>query len=305
MRKALLIICIFSAFFAFYIGADAQSDIKITVDGKNVEFTDAVPYAVNGRVLVPMRALADAMESFVTWNEDTQGIYIVKVAGVSGDAQADEIVFANFTLNSSECTVGNSYGGVKMKMDAAPEAKDGRTYISARYVAYALGYDAKWDAESSTVVCTYTGKQDITFGISSEYPEEDITDIVSLSFNLLKHSSQKAVLTEKGEELLKNYGYGFETDDALNKMASTILYTLNCKNSIRAVSENPEEVYESIGGEVLNGKTDDEIKAIIKSDYLQIPGFINYSKQLRLMTRSDAENFSEYVNMEFLEDYLD
>lgn len=44
-----------------------KSDLKLTIDGVPVQ-TDAAPVNVNGRILVPMRAMFEAMGATVQWN---------------------------------------------------------------------------------------------------------------------------------------------------------------------------------------------------------------------------------------------
>ena len=48
-----------------------KSDLKLTIDGVPVQ-TDAAPVNVNGRMLVPMRAMFEAMGATVQWNPATQ-----------------------------------------------------------------------------------------------------------------------------------------------------------------------------------------------------------------------------------------
>jgi N-acetylmuramoyl-L-alanine amidase len=51
--------------------------ITIKVDGKIIE-TDVEPINVNGRVLVPVRAVAEALGCKVDWDGDTQTVKITR-----------------------------------------------------------------------------------------------------------------------------------------------------------------------------------------------------------------------------------
>lgn len=48
-----------------------KSNLKLTIDGVPVK-TDSAPVNVNGRILVPMRAMFEAMGATVQWNPATQ-----------------------------------------------------------------------------------------------------------------------------------------------------------------------------------------------------------------------------------------
>lgn len=48
----------------------ADGDIKVTVDGKEVAFTDAKPFVdENNRTMLPLRAVGDALGLTVNWNQ--------------------------------------------------------------------------------------------------------------------------------------------------------------------------------------------------------------------------------------------
>ena len=97
---------------------------------------DAPPFIANGRLLVPVRYLANALGARTDWDADTRTV------AVSTSASNIRIV-----IGSTALTVN----GQAQAMDQAPVIKDGRTYLPARYVAEALGYDVSWDASSRTV----------------------------------------------------------------------------------------------------------------------------------------------------------
>ena len=55
------------------LGTAFAKEITVTVDGKQVEFTDAKPYVDgNGRTMVPLRPVADAMGIDVEWDSRTR-----------------------------------------------------------------------------------------------------------------------------------------------------------------------------------------------------------------------------------------
>jgi len=112
---------------------------------------DAKPFVENGRTFVPVRYLSKALgvtDEHIGWESpkvmlDEPGFPVV------------ELVVDNKQLKSDNKTT---------TMDVSPETKQGRTYLPARWVAEALGYQVDWDAENSIVLCypKGTNKPDIS-----------------------------------------------------------------------------------------------------------------------------------------------
>jgi hypothetical protein len=105
------------------------------LDGQSYN-TDAAPFISNGRTLVPVRYLADALGATTNWDGATQKVTINK-----GSATIE------LTINGMTITTN----GKASQMEAAPLLVNGRTYLPARDIAEALGYTVEWDAASQTV----------------------------------------------------------------------------------------------------------------------------------------------------------
>jgi N-acetylmuramoyl-L-alanine amidase len=97
---------------------------------------DAAPYISEGRTLIPVRYLADALGAQTSWDVNTQEVSITK-----GN------IDIKLTISSNTLTVN----GKTSQMDAAPVIRNGRTYLPARYVAEAFGRTVTWDQASQTV----------------------------------------------------------------------------------------------------------------------------------------------------------
>lgn len=113
---------------------------------------DAAPYIDSGRTLVPVRYLADALgvtDSNIQWNPVTQQVYLVQ-----GNTTIDLVI------GSTALTVN----GQASQMDVAPVIKDGRTYLPARWVANALGYQVDWNAQYEVVIIWPNGTQEPDYG---------------------------------------------------------------------------------------------------------------------------------------------
>jgi hypothetical protein len=98
---------------------------------------DAAPYIDNGRTLVPVRYLADALGATTTWDGNTQEVTV-----------STAVYNIGMTIGSTTLTVD----GQAQTMDVAPVINNGRTYLPARWVAQAMGYDVGWDATNQIVI---------------------------------------------------------------------------------------------------------------------------------------------------------
>ena len=120
------------------------SAIKVTVEGKEVAWTDAVPFIKDGRTLVPLRPIANAMDLEVNWYSSLNQAYF-------NDGQNTVV----FELGKKEYRYYNTKGvDTKKSMDAAAISVDGRTYAPAKYLAEAFGYNVGWNGSTSTVIIT-------------------------------------------------------------------------------------------------------------------------------------------------------
>ncbi len=118
----------------------AEDNITVTVNGNKLNF-DQQPIIKDGRTLVPLRAIFEALGAEVLWIEDEQAI-----AAQSGDTtivmQIGKNQFGKMT---------SSDNGVMYDLDVPPEIINGRTLVPARAVAEALDCSVNWDGNTQTV----------------------------------------------------------------------------------------------------------------------------------------------------------
>jgi alpha-tubulin suppressor-like RCC1 family protein len=116
----------------------AQSQITVTLDGKPIAF-DQPPIIENGRTLVPMRAIFEALGATVYWNGDTR-----TVTATRGDTT---IVL---TVGSAAALVN----GKRTELDVPAKLVNSRTLVPARFVAESLDCKVDWNNDTRTVVIT-------------------------------------------------------------------------------------------------------------------------------------------------------
>ena len=148
------------------------AETKVKVDGTEVKFTDAKPFIdKNGRTMVPLRPVAEAMGIDVQWDRRTNTAVFSETYkdgregfgyDINGKAVYGEIVYMSlsFTVGKSDVKmmgkVEKDNGEMTsiadgFQMDTKPVVKDGRTYAPLRYMVQSFGYNVGWDKETKTV----------------------------------------------------------------------------------------------------------------------------------------------------------
>lgn len=136
MKKLLSIIAVTGLMFSVNTCASANNQISVYLDGERVEF-DVLPQIIDGRTMVPIRAIFEKMGAEVLWDNDTATAVCTK---------GDTIV--KMTVNSTDMYINDK----PVIMDVSPTVIDGRCLTPARYVAEAFGAEVMWDQEANRVV---------------------------------------------------------------------------------------------------------------------------------------------------------
>ncbi|MBQ4526741.1 MAG: copper amine oxidase N-terminal domain-containing protein [Clostridia bacterium] len=127
----LLMISLMASTVAF-----ANDEIKVSLNGNLLEF-DVSPQIIDGRTMVPLRTIFEALGATVSWNPDTQTVYASK----DNTTVSATIGLKKMYINATE-----------MEIDVAPVIVDNRTLVPARFVAEAFDCSVSWDADSQTVI---------------------------------------------------------------------------------------------------------------------------------------------------------
>lgn len=117
----------------------ADEGIKVNVNGIKVEM-DQTPIIENGRTLVPLRAVAEALGCEVAWDNTAK-----TASFVQGDVIAVVTVGENYIL------VGDGVYNEEFPIDTPAVIINSRTMIPLRALSECFGFDVKWDSASKTV----------------------------------------------------------------------------------------------------------------------------------------------------------
>jgi len=202
-----IVLCIVLAIVMVGLGindlAYAASEVRVTVNGKLVQFPDQKPYIdANSRTLVPMRAPMEAMGVKVDWDADKRQAIL--------DNNNTKVVF---TIDQKVYQVN----GKNKTMDTQAIIMSGRTCIPIRYAAEAFGATVSWDAPNRTAVITTTA------GSSVVRPKADLDRQGHLSNEQAKYFRKElektVVMDRKNNTIsftLPLLPEGFEWDARLN-----------------------------------------------------------------------------------------
>lgn len=123
--------------FPLSIQAESPSP-TVYLDGKELSF-EVPPSIINGRTLVPLRAIFEGLDASLEWDAKTQTVIaakgITKVQVTVGEKEA----FKN---------------GKSVLLDVPATIINGRTMVPLRFVSEAMGSTVEWDESTQTITIT-------------------------------------------------------------------------------------------------------------------------------------------------------
>ena len=137
MKKVLsfiLVLCMVASMFTFNVFA--SEEIKVTIDGKAQSY-DVMPIIENGRTLVPLRAIFEALNAEIEWDGNTKTVTSTKNSTVVKLQIGSNIMYVN---------------GVEKILDVPPCLINSRTLVPVRAISEAFGCKVDWDGENRNVI---------------------------------------------------------------------------------------------------------------------------------------------------------
>ena len=149
--------------------AFAADNITVTVDGQKVSFGDQQPVNINGRVMVPVRAVAEKMGWNVSFEkystndspvvngrfQEYNHVSLNKTVKEDKDLDRKYLYFTTITIEKKTIISGSSGHLEEEKaLVADPVVKNGRTLLGIRDLANGLNADVQWDGARKEVKLT-------------------------------------------------------------------------------------------------------------------------------------------------------
>ncbi len=150
-RRLLTAALLFASFSAF---AFAESPVALTLNGAPVQ-SDVAPVIAQGRTLVPVRAVFEALGADVQWDPQQRQVCVSYSQTEVLLTVDDPVVKVNGQENTMEVPARILPGG--------------RVFIPVRFAAEALGFFVDWDPESRTVI------------LETPKPERTVINNISIS----------------------------------------------------------------------------------------------------------------------------
>ena len=205
------------------IAVSAEQGITVIVNGEAVVFADQQPIIVNGRTLIPVRGVFEALGvDSVNWIEAEQKVFIQwnKAEGVPGgvseNIQDFYSRFITLQINNPEIkyqkslrvtTTTGDYGTIPeapqiLISDPPPQIINGRTMIPLRIALEAFGCDVDWNGDTQTVTVRSPVYRKDVFPEESHYKE--IERLFFEKFGYLNEITYKVDTTNVYEDIFGN-----------------------------------------------------------------------------------------------------
>lgn len=138
MKRKIAVFLALAMMLTMFAAPAMAGDIKVVLDGKNVSF-DVPPMIDNGRTLVPLRAIFEAMGATVSWDQTTQT--------ATGTKGSTTVVLK---IGSTSPTIN----GTAKSIDVPGQVVNGRTLAPLRFIGEAFGGTVNWDGATQTATIT-------------------------------------------------------------------------------------------------------------------------------------------------------
>ena len=117
-----------------YIGA------KVRINGKLLSFEDQYPLVEDGHTMIPIRAVAEALNAEAEWDHENYTAIIKKGNTVISIPINEHIAYID---------------GEQSFLDAPSEIINDRTMVPLRFISEALNANVSWEQDTRTVMISY------------------------------------------------------------------------------------------------------------------------------------------------------
>lgn len=138
--------------------ASADGDVTVRVNGSAVTM-QVPPVIENGRTLVSLRSVSDALGCDIAWDAETRGITVT---------DGSKLTFAWIGKDTAFLTDAVKLCGYA-SMEVPPVIMNDYTMVPLRALSELFGAEVNWDDASRTVDITYTRPADDVTGIAEKF----------------------------------------------------------------------------------------------------------------------------------------
>ncbi len=205
------------------VTAQQPVDVAVVINGQTLD-SENPPRMVDGRILIPLRAVFNALGATVKYENKI-------IEGRRGDKSV--------ILSPGQPTA--KINGKDVELDVPPMLIDKVTYVPLRFVASALGDDVKYDAAAKTIIVSPSEP------IAESTVPLDRVDVLKIALKRLVVGNQGAIL-KVWTPTMDEVAYYRGLDDRATAPYSEIdqdsmLGTLGFKNTVEATAIEVMDAY--------------------------------------------------------------
>ena len=269
-----------------------EREITVIYNGEKLEF-DVAPMLINGRTMVPMRAIFEALQATVHWND-----YNETVVGVStfGDRIVTSIGSTTATINDMPVTI-----------DSPPVLVNGRTLVPLRFISESMDCTVGWDDATSTVTITSGGEAGRTIMFVATASYSQLGKWTDGGGNVIRAGIDNKPATDPSEDAVVSFRvpktgtykiWVYANDYALDQQG-TRFYNMDV-NGVRAAKTFGQHgadgfIWEDGGSFEFKLGEMNEIRMVDTSGWFARVGGIIITDDLEYVPKGEAVNFMEYV----------
>lgn len=192
MKKILSTLAVISMLSVGSI-ANAAAPISIFVKDKEIQSTVA-PILEEGRVLVPIRVIAESLGAKVTWEQKNNTVTIRK--------WSESVIL---TLGKKTATRDGKADESKMiTLDVSVKKENNRIYVPLRFLSQQYGYNVDWNGKSVFITSPLSTKERTTLYKGSLKEARTLAKDLMGTSNV-HYMNKPLVVTKDGEYHSKTY----------------------------------------------------------------------------------------------------
>lgn len=183
---------------AIGMSAVADDEITVLVNEKAVEFADQTPFIEEGRTLVPMRAIFEALGATVEWDGETRTV-------ISYDPVSEVSIVMQ--IGSNKMFVNDK----SVELDVAAKIVNDRTVVPVRAIAEGMNSKVEWDGDTRTVIVT----KELGGSAQIANPWQELATLDELNKAINENGEIKYAVADPQNKAVDELAYRYLADENL------------------------------------------------------------------------------------------